>query len=173
MARPLAAKGNCPVLTLEPGARASSGESPTETISGSVKQIAGNAALVPGARQAGCDLGHHLALRHGAMRQHRLAGDVADGVDAAHRGLAALADADEAAVHVEHEFFEAEAAVDGRAADRDEDLVRRDALSPGRPRSRCSSASPFGVMPLRLGAEQDLDAEAARCFATGAVSSAS
>ena len=72
---------------------ASSGDRPAVTISGSVKQTAGIAALVPAALVAGDDLGHHLALRHGAVRQHRLAGDVADGEDAAHRGAALVVDA--------------------------------------------------------------------------------
>ena len=62
-----------------------------------------DAALVPAAAVAGDDLGDHLALRHGPVRQHRLAGDVADGVDAAHRGAALVVDADERAVAVEVE----------------------------------------------------------------------
>src|SRR3979411_2331681 len=39
-ARPLAANGNCAVVTSIPAAAASSGDSPALTISGSVKQIA-------------------------------------------------------------------------------------------------------------------------------------
>ena len=96
--------GTCPVLISLPRPCASSGERPAVTISGSVKQIAGNAALVPARFCAGDDLGHHLALRHRPMRQHRLAGDVADGIDAAHRGAALVVDADEPAVHVEVEL---------------------------------------------------------------------
>ena len=41
MARPLAAKGNWPILISRPTAFASSGDRPAVTISGSVKQTAG------------------------------------------------------------------------------------------------------------------------------------
>ena len=105
-ARPLAAKGNRPILISPPAALASSGDRPAVTISGSVKQTAGMARLSQARLLAGDDLGHHLALRHGPMRQHRLAGDVADGVDAAHRGAALVVDPDELAVHVEVELLE-------------------------------------------------------------------
>ena len=44
-ARPFAARGNFPVMTSSPLSFASSGDSPTETISGSVKTIAGIATL--------------------------------------------------------------------------------------------------------------------------------
>ena len=45
MARPFAVKGQMPMMTCRPLERASSGESPAEMISGSVKQMAGMATL--------------------------------------------------------------------------------------------------------------------------------
>ncbi len=72
------------------------------------------------------DLGHHLALRHGAVRQHRLAGDVADGEDSAHRGAALVVDADEFARHIEVDLLQPPARGERLAADRDQDLVGRD-----------------------------------------------
>ena len=74
-----------------PAALASSGDRPAATISGSVKHIAGMQTLSQ-ARFPGDDLGHHLALRRCPVGQHRLAGHVADGVDAAHRGAALVID---------------------------------------------------------------------------------
>jgi hypothetical protein len=88
-----------------------------------VKQTAGIDALVPAALVAGDDLGHHLALRHGAVRQHRLAGDVADGIDAAHRGAALVVDLDEAAVAVEVDLLQAPALGQRLAADGHQHLV--------------------------------------------------
>ena len=100
------------------------------------------------------------------MGQHRLAGDVADGVDAAHRGLAALADADEAAVHVEHQLVEAEPGRRRRAADSHKNLVRRQLalLAVGR-----LDAQPvaLGGLAERLGAEQDLDAQRREALGDG------
>src|SRR5262249_24840556 len=61
----------------------------------------GNGYLVPGASFAGDDLSHHLALSHRSMCQHRLARDVSDRVDIAHRGPAPVIDTDERAVHLE------------------------------------------------------------------------
>ncbi|MCY1304463.1 hypothetical protein D9M70_542200 [compost metagenome] len=71
---------------------------------------------------AGDDLRHHFALRHGAVRQHRLAGDVADRVDAAHGRPALVVDADEAAGAVEVDLLQAEAFGHRLAADGDENL---------------------------------------------------
>ena len=59
------------------------------------------------------------------MGQHRLAGYIADGVDVAHRSLAPLADANEPAIHVQHEFLETQARRRRRPADRHQDLVGR------------------------------------------------
>src|SRR5918997_4861602 len=61
--------------------------------------------LVPDASVAGDDLRHHFALCHGAVGQHRLASDVADGIDPTHRSLTSLPDPDEGAVHVENKFL--------------------------------------------------------------------
>ena len=74
---------------------------------------------------AGDDLGHHLTLGHGAVRQHRLAGHVADGIDSAHGRLAFLIDTNERSFHIEHQLFQSPALRDRPAADRDEDLVGR------------------------------------------------
>ena len=46
----------------------------------------GNRCLVEGALLARDDLRHHLALRHGAVGEHRLARQIADRPDVAHRG---------------------------------------------------------------------------------------
>ena len=100
IARPLAVKGNWPMRISRPTASPPRGERPAVTISGSVKQTAGMQRWSQAAAVAGDDLGDHLALGHGAVREHRLAGDVADGVDAAHRGAALVVDADEGAVAV-------------------------------------------------------------------------
>ena len=77
---------------------------------------------------AGDDLGDHLALRHGAMREHRLAGEVADRPDVAHRRRAALVDLHEAAVHGEVERARGRSRRQpGAPAGGDEDLVGGDA----------------------------------------------
>ena len=77
MARPLAAKGKDATRQSSPAASASAGDRPAVTTSGSVKQTAGIAAGWKWRRRH--QLGHHLALRHGAVRQHGFAGQVADG----------------------------------------------------------------------------------------------
>ena len=64
-----------------PAAAASSGSMPATTISGSVKTIAAT-DRVETAALSGDDLGDHRALRHRLVRQHRLAGEVADRPDA-------------------------------------------------------------------------------------------
>jgi hypothetical protein len=87
----------------------------------------GDRRVVEGPATSGNDLGHHLALRHGAVRQHRLAGQVADRPDIAHRGGAALVNADERSIHVEVELIEAEALRAGAAAHRHQNAVRDDA----------------------------------------------
>src|SRR5690606_4846547 len=68
-----------------------------------------DAALVPDLIAAGNDLRHHLALRHGAMGQHRLTGHVAESVDAAHGGAAALVNPDETPIHIQPDFAQAPA----------------------------------------------------------------
>ena len=50
---------------------------------------------------AGHLLGHAFALRHGAVRQHGLAGHVANGPDVAHRGTAMRVDGHMAPGHVQ------------------------------------------------------------------------
>ena len=126
MARPLAANGNCPILTSQPSAfglfRRQAGGDQFRV----GEADGGDRALVPAALVAGDDLGHHFALRHRPMRQHRLAGDVADGEDAAHRGAALVVDADEFSAHVEVDLLEAPAFGHRLAPDRDQDLVGRD-----------------------------------------------
>ena len=86
IARPLARNGKRPVTISPCAAFAASGDKPTATISGSVKQIAGIARWSKARFSPGDDLGDHLALRHGAVGEHRLAGHVADRPDVAHRG---------------------------------------------------------------------------------------
>ena len=83
------------------------------------------ARLSQARRCARHDLGHHLALGHGAVREHRLAGHVADGIDAAHRGLALVVDADEAPIHVEDQLLDAPPGRGRLPADRDEDPAGR------------------------------------------------
>ena len=61
-----------------------------------------------------------------AVGQHRLAGQVADRPDVAHRGAALVVDPDGAAGHVERQRFEAEAVGARLAADGDQDLVGGD-----------------------------------------------
>src|SRR5690606_39788680 len=75
---------------------------------------------------AGNDLRHHLALRHGAMGQHRLAGHVADGVDAAHGGAAALVNPDETPIHIQPDFAQAPAI--GRSEEHTSELQSRENL---------------------------------------------
>ena len=53
------------------------------------------------------DADHALML--GLVRQHRRPGDVADGVDAGHVGLAVAVDHDAAALGLDAELFQAEA----------------------------------------------------------------
>jgi hypothetical protein len=43
------------------------------------------------------------------MGKHRLAGDIADRVNSAHRGAALVVDLDMAPIHVEHQFLAAPA----------------------------------------------------------------
>ncbi len=93
------------------------------TISGSVKQTAGMARLSQARFPAGDDLRDHLALGHGAMGEHWLAGDVADRVDATHGCAAALIDTDEAAGAIEIEFFETPSLGARLAPDGDEHLA--------------------------------------------------
>ena len=91
----------------------------------------GDGALVPAPAVAGDDLGHHLALRHGAMGQHRLAGDVAYGEDAAHRGAALVVHADGAAGHVEVDLLQPPALRRRPAADGDQHVIGGQALVAG------------------------------------------
>ena len=106
IARPLAVKGNWPMRISRPlPLRLLGGEAGGDDL-GVGEADRRDAALVPGAAVAGDDLGDHLALRHGAVREHRLAGHVADRVDAAHRGAALVVDADERAVAVEVDLLE-------------------------------------------------------------------
>ena len=172
IARPLAVNGNRPTLISGAARRASSGDRPTVTISGSVKQTAGMARLSQLRLFARDDLGDHFALRHRAMRQHRLAGDVADRVDAAHRGAALVVDAEEFSVHVEHEFLASPAVDDRLAPDGDEDLVGGEPNS-WWPEVSTSKASAFAVSPFALAPTSVLTPSASSRFATGRVSSAS
>ena len=59
----------------------------------------------------------------GLVRQHRRAGDVADGVDARHVGLADAVDDDAAAVGLHAELFQAEVLDIADDADRGDDAV--------------------------------------------------
>ena len=86
----------------------------------------GNGDAVEGALLAGDDLGDHLALRHRAMGEHRLAGHVADRPDVAHRGRALVVDAHERAAHRQIELLQSETAGAGASADGDQDLVGGD-----------------------------------------------
>ncbi len=75
---------------------------------------------------AGDDLGHHRALRCGLVRQHRLADQIADRPDIAHRGTALVVDLDERSGHVEAHFLEAPARRQRPPSDRDQNLVGLD-----------------------------------------------
>ena len=68
----------------------------------------GNHRAVEHASVARDLLGHHHALRHGAMGEHRLAGEVADRPHVAHRRGAVLVDLHETIAHREIQPFEAE-----------------------------------------------------------------
>ncbi|KAG0732172.1 hypothetical protein G6F23_014582 [Rhizopus arrhizus] len=58
--------------------------------------------------------GHHLALRHGAVRQHGFAGNIANGPDVAHRGAALVVDAQRIALAVQLQLSSPQPCVRGR-----------------------------------------------------------
>ena len=155
-----------PVLMSKPVAFASSGVGPAVTISGSVKTNGGNANPVPGAPSARDDLGHHLALRRRPMRQHRLAGHVADGIDAMHRGAASVIDLDGPPVHIEVEGLEPPAAGSWLTADGDQDFVG------GERRSRPSAVSTLRASPLGASLSPLRRSGSSRRARAGAVQSA-
>ncbi len=75
--------------------------------------------------RAGYDLGHHFALRHRAVGEHRLTGQVADRPDAAHRRAALVIDAHGAAIHVEHQRLHPPAIGARPSPDGDQHLIGR------------------------------------------------
>ena len=89
--------------------------------------MAGIADLVERALLAGDDLRDHLALRHRAVGEHRLAREVADRPDVAHRGRAAVVDQHERAVHGQVEPLESKTSRSRTPADRDENFFGFDA----------------------------------------------
>ena len=90
---------NRPTRWSMPAAVASSGDRPTLTISGSVKHTSGTTRSSHVSGHPGDHLGDERALGHRPVGQHRLAGDVADGEHAAHRGAALVVDVHRPAVH--------------------------------------------------------------------------
>ena len=73
----------------------------------------GDRSGVEAAAMAGDDLGDHLALRRGLVRQHRLADQVADRPHILHRRAALIVDFDEGPVPVEIDILKAPAPVRG------------------------------------------------------------
>ena len=125
-----------------------------------------DAALVPAPLVASDDLGNHFALRHGAVRQHRLAGDVTDRVDAAHRGAALIIDANEAAIHLDVDFLAAPSLGDRLAPYRDKDIVGDDFGSSPSAVS-ISSASPLEDRPFAFAPVNSSTPSSASRLATG------
>ena len=83
---------------------------------------------------AGNDFSHHFALRHGAVRQHRLARHITDGPHIAHGRPALIVDFQRTAIHVQHQTLQAKALRARRTADRHQYLIRRQ----------------FGLLALRI-----------------------
>jgi hypothetical protein len=142
--------GKRPILTSCPAPLRPSGERPATTISGSVKQTAGTQTLSH-ARGGRDDLRHHLALRHRPVSQHRLAGHVADGVDAAHGRPAPVVDPNEPAVAIQIDLLEAPPLV-ARLAATVTRILSAATLREGTPALSSATsppARPFTVVPVR------------------------
>ena len=124
VARPEAPQGNFATSIAMPRSCASASVRPHQAISGSVKTTAGiaagsNATLCP----AMCSTAI-LRFVGRLVREHRLAGDVADGVDVRHGRAALRVDGDEAARrHLDAGGLDARDVAVGLAADRHEHLV--------------------------------------------------
>ena len=82
--------------------------------------------MIPGAARAADQLGHHLALRHGPMRQHGFSGHIADGINAAHRCAALGIDADEWPLPVKSQFGQPRRLAARTPPDGDQHLFGRD-----------------------------------------------
>ncbi len=82
---------------------------------------------IEGAVLTGDHLDGDVGLGGGLVLQHRLADQVADRVDAAHRGLHPVVDLHEGAGHVDAHLLQAPAFGAGLTADRDQQLVGGDA----------------------------------------------
>ena len=128
-ARPDAANGNFPTIGSKPFSRACASVYPTEEISGSVKITAGTArgskhGLLPGDR-----LRRHDPLVRRLVREHGLAGHVADRPKPRNRGAPLRIDAEETLiVGFEPRLLDTKILGVGAAADGDEDLVAHDRL---------------------------------------------
>ena len=126
IARPLACHGYCATATSRPVRLASSAVRPAQAISGSVNTTAGIAAVLERGRFAGEHFGGHLAFVRRLVGEHRLARHVADRQDVRVGRLLLVVDDDEALfVDFDLGVFEADAAGDGPAADRDQHAVER------------------------------------------------
>ena len=136
MARPSATNGNLPILTLRPLFLASSAVMPAVAISGSLKMTAGMQRTSISALVAGDDLGDDLGLVRRLVRQHRLAGHVADGVDAGHVGAQLAIGRHEAALDLHAQLLEPQALGVRAAADGDQHLVGLDGRRPCRRHAR-------------------------------------
>ena len=134
-ARPLAGRETCPTCTSWPAARGGVGREADGDDLRIGEADGGNRDGIEDAALAGDDLGDHLALRHGAVRQHRLAGQVADRPDVAHRrARIARRSRTKAPFIVEVEPARGRSpAVRGAPADGDQDLVGGDRRAPRRP----------------------------------------
>ena len=113
----------------------------------------GDAAHVDLRLVPGDHLGDDLGLARGLVRQHRLAGDVADGVDAGDVGAQPAVDGDEAALDLHAHLLQAEALAVRAPADGDQHLVgveRRASLPPTSRRDRPPRARPSRLHDLAL-----------------------
>ena len=109
------------------------------------------------------DLGDHLALRHRAMGQHRLAGDVADGVDAAHgRAAAARRCGRTARPWSRSSSSRPQPSVAGRRPTVTRIRSAGSVRDGCRRRSRPQRTSPFAASPLAGDAGSTVDAELAQ-----------
>ena len=125
IARPLAANGKHRADAVQPGLGRLRRRAADDDQLGVGETHGGNRGRHEMPALAGDDLGHHFALRHRAVGQHRLTGQVADRPDIAHRRAALVVDAHGAAVHVEHQGLHSPALGARPPPDGDQDLIGR------------------------------------------------
>ena len=161
MARPSAANGNLPTLTLRPRVSASSAVMPAVAISGSVKMTAGMQRTSISALWPGDDLGDDLGLLRRLVREHRLAARRRRWRRCRPRSCAAACRRGRSRVSIFTPTFSRPRLSEfGPPPDGDEHLVgvdRRVALPPDLDRD--GGAVALLLPRLRLGAGHDLDAQ--------------